>query len=94
MVCRDLSPQKGDRLYHEPKALCDCVEFARKYDQPNLGSMASLEAVVRRRILSLIEARSEGVDSSSWQLARQIAGGRSGLDVLSKEFRLEVTRMA
>jgi hypothetical protein len=49
---------------------------------------------VCRRLQHLVEAHSGGAESPNCQLARHISGGRNPLDILSRDFRQEVTRKA
>ena len=72
--CHDKNLHRGDRNYHELKALTDALEAAGEYDQLNLGALISVE-ILCRRIATIAKALERGAASPDWSMAPHIMWG-------------------
>ena len=91
-VRKEINLGKGDKIYHDVKAMLDMLEHCGCYDQLNLGGLAVIEALVRR-LLATLEANAKGVHNANWTMARHITGSGSLFgDLMTRDFRDEMAR--
>ena len=78
---------ESDRVVHELKTVVDVIYLGGTYDQLNLGSLASFEAV-SRRLQTIVEAFSNSSGSTpDWSHARLYTGQATADDVVSPDLR-------
>ena len=90
---KELGASGKDRLYHEVTTLVEILYQGGTYDQLNAGAVASHE-IVSRRLITIVETTSKGLDSSNLETARHYTGTSTIFDLAPHELRAYVTRAA
>ena len=80
-------------MHHENTTLVEILYQVGTYDPLNTEAAASHE-IVSRRLITIVETTSKGLDSSNWETARHYTGTSTIFDLAPHELRTYVSRAA